>query len=157
MHILHPKDSFIALKEWSLYVPVLPQLSSFRGGSRPKIYMVGMKPFDSSVRGSSNILIYVISQVAMNSWNSILMFIHFPLVWFLGNSCHHGIWEGKEASFSMAVNSAFSTPMSCPGSHAIWGYRDLNLQNVQLKNCSLHYKAVWQSHTLCSSRTLLHT
>lgn len=158
MHILHPKVSFIALKQSFLHVPILPQLTSLRGASRPKINsMVGMKPLDSSVRGSSNILIYVILQMARESWNLILMFINFPLVWFLGDSCHHSIWEGKEASSSVAVNMAFITLMSCPGSHAIWGYWDLNLQNFQLKICSLHYKAVWQSHTLSSSRTLLHT
>lgn len=158
MHILHPKGSFIALKQSFLHVPILPQLSSLRGASRPKINsMVGTKPLDSSVRGSSNVLIYVILQVARESWNLVLMFTHLPLVWFLGDSCHHSIWEGKEASSSLAVNRAFSALMHCLGSHAISGYRDLNLQNVQLKNCSLHYKDVWQSHTLSSSRTLSST
>jgi len=81
MHILHTNDSFIALKQSFLQVLILPQLSSFRGASRPKINsMVSMKPLDSSVRGRRNILIYVILQVARESWNLILMFIHSPLV-----------------------------------------------------------------------------
>lgn len=127
-----------------------------RGASRLKINsMVGMKPLAASVRGSSSILIYVILWVVRESWNLILMFIHFHLVWFLGDSCPHSISEGKEAASSMAANKAFSALVCCPGSRAIWGYQDLNLQNVRLKNCSLHNKAVWQSYTLSSSRTLL--